>query len=81
MELVESFVQNSAGQAKRTKETEDAYFKACRTLENSQSDFVDALQKVQDVAQRMQGHGKGARTSNRARRGAGEEQAVYIGQA
>ncbi|OLQ07020.1 hypothetical protein AK812_SmicGene9685 [Symbiodinium microadriaticum] len=55
VELVESFVQNSAGQAKRTKETEDAYFKACRTLENSQSDFVDALQKVQDVAQRMQG--------------------------
>ncbi|CAE7244446.1 unnamed protein product, partial [Symbiodinium microadriaticum] len=52
VELVESFVQNSAGQAKRTKETEDAYFKACRTLENSQSDFVDALQKVQDVKAR-----------------------------
>ena len=55
MELVEGFVQNSAGQAKRTKETEEACFKACRTLENSQSDFVGALQKVHDVAQRVQG--------------------------
>ena len=45
----------SGCQAERTKETEDAHFKACRTFENFQSDFVDSLQKAPDLAQRLQG--------------------------
>ena len=53
-ELVESFVQNCSAQSKKARDAETAHIEACRTLENSQSDFAESLQKVQDSAQQLQ---------------------------